>query len=82
MKRDDNKWGIVEAAKKIGISIQRLRYWERQGAVKPKYIQCGTREFRRYSQDDIHRALLVKVLVDNEKYSLEGAIKKLKENNE
>ncbi|MDP3732590.1 MAG: MerR family transcriptional regulator [Candidatus Omnitrophota bacterium] len=71
--------GTVEATQKIGISPERLRYWERLGIVKPKYIQCGTRKFRRYCQEDIHRAVLIKTLVDNEKYTLEGAIRRLGE---
>jgi DNA-binding transcriptional MerR regulator len=71
--------GTVEATQKIGISPERLRYWERLGIVKPRYVQCGTRRFRRYSDEDVHRAVLIKTLVDNEKYTLEGATKKLKE---
>lgn len=75
----DKGFGTVETTQKIGISPERLRYWERSGIVKPSYVQCGTRRFRRYSQEDIHRAVLVKTLVDNEKYTLEGAIRRLKE---
>jgi len=71
--------GIVEIIKQVGISPERLRYWERLGIVKPKYLQCGTRKFRRYSQEDIDRVILVKKLVDEEKYTLSGAMMKLKE---
>ena len=77
--REKNTLGIVEVTQRIGISPERLRYWERLGIVKPKYVQCNTRKFRRYSQEDIHRAVLVKTLVDNEKHTLEGAIKRLDE---
>jgi len=52
----DNKFGTVEFTLKIGISPERLRYWERLGIVRPKYVQCGVRKFRRYCQEDIHRA--------------------------
>ncbi len=80
MKRlDENKFGTVEVTQKVGISAERLRYWERLGIVNPEYAQCGIRKFRRYSEEDIHRATLVKSLVDCEKYTLEGAIKKLEE---
>ena len=75
----DNRLGSAEAARKIGISTERLRYWERAGVVGPAYVRCGTRRFRRYSADDIARATLVKALVEDEKYSLEGAIRKLKD---
>jgi DNA-binding transcriptional MerR regulator len=73
----DNSFGSVDAARKIGISTERLRYWERVGVVNPTYIQCGTRRFRRYSLQDIERAVFVKALVDYEKYTLEGALVKL-----
>ena len=75
----DDRFGTVETIRKIGISSERLRYWEKVGIVKPKFVPCGTRRFRRYSTEDIHRAVLVKLLVDDEKYTLEGAIKKLEE---
>ncbi|MFB0559970.1 MAG: MerR family transcriptional regulator [Candidatus Lokiarchaeia archaeon] len=78
-KMKDARVGTVEAAKLIGVSAERLRYWEYKGIVKPTYIRCGTRKFRRFSPRDIKRAVLAKLLVDDEKYSLEGAIKKLKE---
>jgi DNA-binding transcriptional MerR regulator len=74
----DSRLGSAEAAREIGISTERLRYWERSGVVGPAYVRCGTRRFRRYSARDIERAALVKALVDDEKYSLEGAIRKLK----
>jgi len=75
--KNDSRYGSVEAAKRIRISIERLRYWERRGIVEPTYTQCGTRKYRRFSLEDIKRALFVKALVDYEKYSLEGAINKL-----
>ena len=78
--RNDSRFGTIETVKKIGISPERLRYWELRGIVRPKHFQCGIRRFRRYSHEDIHRAILIKELVDGEKYSLEGAIRKLNEN--
>ena len=74
---DDNSFGIVEAVKQTGVSSERLRYWEQTGIVQPKYVQCGARRFRRYSQEDIDRGIYVRILVDGEKYSLEGARRKL-----
>ena len=73
----DGLFGSFTAAKKIGTSLERLRYWENLGIVRPNYVQCGTRKFRRYSPEDINRAILVKRLVDEEKYSLAGAMRKL-----
>ena len=80
MNRNDGRFGTAEAVKKIGISFERLRYWEQAGIVKPIYVQCRTRKYRRYSYEDIKRAIFVKELVDDEKYSLEGAVRKLKAN--
>ena len=66
-KSHDNRFGTVEAVKKIGVSFERLRYWEQRGIIKPRYVQCGTRKFRRYSQEDDDRAILIKRLMDDEK---------------
>jgi len=76
---NDKKFGTVETIQRIGVSAERLRYWEKLGVVNPEYIERGTRKFRRYSIEDIHRAVLVKALVDCEKYTLEGAIRRLGE---
>ena len=78
-KKNDGRFGTIEAVKKIGISSERLRYWEKADIVNPTYIQCGIRRYRRFSKEDLDRAILIKRLVDYEKYSLEGAIRKLKE---
>ena len=72
-------YGIVEAAKKIGIELHRLYCWERCGVVNPELKSFGTRLFRRYSQEDINQALLVKLLVDEEGYTLKAAVRKLGE---
>ena len=76
-KVHDKKFGTVEAVKKIGISSERLRYWEQDGIIHPEYVQCGSRRFRRYSQEDINRGIYVRILVDGEKYTLEGAKRRL-----
>ncbi len=75
--KNDNRFGTVTAVKKIGVSFERLRYWEQRNVVRPTHVQCGMRKFRRYSQEDINRAILIKRLVDDEKYTLEGAIRRL-----
>lgn len=74
---NDNRFGIIKAAKQIGVSSERLRYWEQVGIIQPKYVWCGIRRFRRYSQEDIDRGIYVRILVDGEKYSLEGARRRL-----
>ncbi len=72
--------GTKEATRRTGISFERLRYWEQRGIINPRYVQCGIRRFRRYSQQDIYRALVVKKLVDERGYTLEGAVRQLKLN--
>ena len=81
MRINDNRFGTVKALEKIGISSERLRYWEKAGIVSPRYVKRGTRKFRRYSDEDINRAILIKMLVDDEGYCLEGAKRKLEEDN-
>jgi DNA-binding transcriptional MerR regulator len=80
MKRhNDSRFGTVKTLEKIGVSSERLRYWEKMGIVSPTYVKCGMRKFRRYSQEDIKRAVRIKELVDEEGYSLGGAMRKLDE---
>ena len=78
-KLDDGRVGIIEASRLIRVSPERLHYWEQKGIVNPDYVRCGTRKFRRFSKRDIKRAVFIKLFVDKEKYSLEGAIRKLEE---
>jgi DNA-binding transcriptional MerR regulator len=78
-KSNDGRFGTVEVTQNLGLSAERLRYWEKLGIVNPDHVQRGTRKFRRYSKEDINRATLVKTLVDYDKYTLEGAIKKMNE---
>ena len=76
---NDGLFGSFAITRLVGLSLERLRYWENLGIVKPNYVRCGTRRFKRYSRGDIDRATSVKRLVDEEKYSLGGAIAKLQE---
>lgn len=77
-KIDDGLYGSFDTSRKIGISLPRLRYWVNLDILRPKHIQCGTRFFKRYEQTDIDKAILVKKMVDEGGYSLEGAIKAVK----
>lgn len=77
-KDGSDELGTIEAAKRIGISLERMYYWEKKGILEPSFKKFGIREFRRYSRVDIQRAILVKDLVDTEHYTLKGAIKKIR----
>lgn len=76
---EQKKIGTSETIQKVGISYAKLRYWEKLGIVKPEYVQRGVRKFRRYSAEDVHRAVVVKTLVDIKKYTFEDAIRELGE---
>ena len=77
-KDGSDELGTIETAKRIGISLERMYYWEKKGILEPSFKKFGIREFRRYSRIDIQRALMVKDLVDRENYTLKGAIKKIR----
>lgn len=51
---------IQQVAAMTMITPRQLRYWERYGIVKPKFVEKGKREDRRYSLRDI--AVLRKAL--------------------
>jgi len=68
-----------QAAETIGISISKLQRWEKFGIVRPCRHKSGNRTFRQYSELDISRATLVHLLMSKCFYSLEDALKKLKE---
>ena len=76
-KNEKNLFGAIEAAKRIGISLERMYYWEKKGILNPQLKKFGIRKFRRYSQKDIQQAILIKDLVDKEYYTLKGAIEKI-----
>ena len=69
--------GTMEVSRTIGISPERLYYWERMGIVRPKYVFHGVRVFREYAPEDVRRACYIKELVDSEGYRLSRAIDKL-----
>lgn len=68
---------IGDVADILGVQPYVLRYWESQfRVIRPKKSQSGHRV---YSKSDVEVALLVKRLLYEERYSIEGARKKLQE---
>lgn len=67
-----------EVLKKTGISLRQLYYWELKGIVTPQTIKLGSREFKRYTTNDITKLKNVKSLID-EGYILDAAVKKVNE---
>jgi len=69
--------GMTDATKKIGVSSERLRYWELKGIVSPAYIRCGVKRLRRYSHEDVVMCTEIKRMIDREGYTLKGAAERL-----
>lgn len=44
------EWGISEFAKKVGVSIDTLRYYEKEGIIVPARTESG---YRRYNEKDL-----------------------------
>ena len=70
--------GMTEATQRIGVSSERLRYWELKGVITPYYITKGSKKIRRYSEEDVKLAMEIKRLIE-EGYTLQGATRKAKE---
>ena len=75
--KNDGRFGTIEVARRVRISVERLYYWERIGIVNPEMESFGIRQFRRYSREDIERAKRVKELVDIEGYTLQAAKRRI-----
>jgi len=58
-----------EVLKAVNITYRQLSYWELKGIIKPTYQKLGTRDFKRYTQQDIDTLGRVKGLLD-EGYAL------------
>ena len=68
-------YSISEVAKQTGVKPHVLRYWEQEfPSLKPKKNRAGNRVYR---SKEIQVVLLVKQLLYEEKYTIEGANKKL-----
>lgn len=69
-----------EVTRKLDISLRQLYYWELKGIVKPKSVLMGSRQFKRYSNQDVQTLKRVKNFLD-EGYTLARAIQKANKNN-
>ena len=65
----------AEIKELVNISSRRLYYWELRGAIKPKQITLGSREFRRYSEKDMEKLKKIKHYLD-EGFILDKAFEK------
>ncbi|HUG02227.1 MAG TPA: MerR family transcriptional regulator [Longimicrobiales bacterium] len=70
-------YSIGEVCEIVGLKPHVLRYWETQfGVLSPSKNRSGNRVFRR---KEIQLVLLVKRLLYEEKYTIEGARQKLEQ---
>ncbi len=60
------------------ISAKQLYYWEKVGIIAPEKVRFGSREYRRYSGDDVQRLRQIRRLVLCG-YSLRGAARRVEE---
>lgn len=69
-------YSISEVSSYIGVEQHVLRYWETEfPKLRPKKNRAGNRAYR---MKDIKLLLLIKKLLYEEKYTIEGARQKLK----
>ena len=67
-----------DVTERLGISLQRLYYWELKGVVRPLKMQIGSRKFKQYTEEDLQKLGQLKFLLDNG-YTLEDSIRKIKD---
>ena len=72
---DERFYTPAEVKDIVGVSARRLYYWELRGAVHPKLVTLGSREFRRYSEKDIEKLKKIKAYLD-EGFVLDKAFEK------
>ncbi|MDA0748691.1 MAG: MerR family transcriptional regulator [bacterium] len=69
-------YSIREVAEKTGIEPHVLRFWEKEFSMLRPRRRSGNRFYR---ERDIQVVLAIKELRHNEKYTIQGAVERLKE---
>jgi len=67
------EYDVKALAKEIGISVAQLLSWERAGVLKSRSFREDKTKTRFYSEKDVMRAVLVKLLMDTGLYTIEKA---------
>lgn len=76
MQEDKLYYSISETAKKMGVEVSTIRYWENQfNILKPKKNKRGVRLFTR---DDLDNIQVIYHLLKEKKMTIEGAKEHLK----
>ena len=77
-ERKKRYYSISEIAEMIGLKTHILRYWEGEfPMLKPRKNRAGNRA---YTERDIKIVMIIKKLLYEDKYTIEGARKYLKTN--
>ena len=80
MTENSSYYTISNVSEKLRIPPHVLRFWEKKfNFVKPKKSQTGRRY---YSNQDIVKLEIIKDLLHNKGYTIPGAIKYMKNNDE
>ena len=58
--RDDKGIGIHEAAKRVGVRVSAIRYWEERGLLQPP--RDSRNRYRRYDEHQLHRLQIIALL--------------------
>ena len=69
-RKDDPLYVISVAARMIGVHAQTLRYYERAGLIEPSRSEGN---HRYYSERDLERLRLIKMMMDDMGMNLAGA---------
>jgi DNA-binding transcriptional MerR regulator len=76
-EKDDRRiyFTVGDVAEELDVDPHRIRYWSNEiDEVDPRTTSGGTRQ---YSREDVDCLRRIYELVENEKYTLEGAERKL-----
>jgi DNA-binding transcriptional MerR regulator len=74
----NKSYGSTETAKRSGISLRQLYYWEALGLISPSQKRYGSRRFRQYREEDLRKLSLLKEFLEMG-FTLQRAIEKVKE---
>jgi DNA-binding transcriptional MerR regulator len=70
-------YSISEAAQMVGVKPYVLRYWETEfSALRPKAMKGGRRAYR---EGDLKTAMMIKRLLYEDRFTIEGARKRIQE---
>jgi len=69
----------ITASKMIGISLKKLKSWEKFGLIKPRYINFGKKRRKYYTLEEIKWGIMVRQLIEEEKFPLNVVIEKITE---